>query len=68
MAGSVAVYEGGSNPVAVTRPSHEGMKLASVSPPEATTSRYESAMGTMGKAAIRPLGCCAAVKIWLMAP
>lgn len=36
---SVEVKAGGMTPVAVTRPSHKGMKPASSWPPEATTSR-----------------------------
>ena len=37
--GSVAATAGGIRPVAVTSPSHSGMKPESIWPPEAMTSR-----------------------------
>ncbi len=66
--GSLPVYVGGSSPSAVTRPSHDGMNAVSSWPPLAVMSRYVSAAGTIGKIALSPGGCWAAVKIWLMAP
>ena len=66
--GLVGVYVGGSSPAAVTKPSHDGMNDTSNCPPVTATSRYESLIGTMGNAARNPAGCCAAVRIWLIAP
>src|SRR3954453_17344051 len=66
--GSDGVYVGGSIPGEVTRPSHSGMNDVLTWPPEPTMSRYESPIGTIGNIALRPRGCCAAGKNWLIAP
>jgi hypothetical protein len=54
--------------LAVTSPSQVGMNDAFTAPPPNVTSRYASAIGTIGKAAFTPGGCSSEVRIWLMAP